>query len=92
MTINPAYIIVDPQRAACVLRKEAVEQVAAASGEVTLDFCSVGRIDAETVAALEELAAAAEQRSVGVVLRGVNTDVYRVLKQLRLTQRFVFQT
>src|SRR5205807_1078780 len=92
MTINRAHIVVDPRRAAAVLRKEAAEQVAAASGEVALDFSAVARIDGETVAALEELAALAEQRSVALVLGAVKPDVYRVLKQLGLTRNFVFET
>jgi hypothetical protein len=32
----------------------------------------------------------ADERSVKVVLRAVNMDVYRVLKLLKLTERFAF--
>jgi hypothetical protein len=36
------------------------------------------------------LAGLADERSVKVVLRSVNVDIYRVLKQLKLTERFTF--
>jgi len=51
-------------------------------GEV-VDFSDVERIDASGVQALERLA---DQ----TVLRGVNTNVYKVLKLLKLTPRFRF--
>ena len=40
----------------------------------------------------KSLAGPAEARSVKVVLRGVNVDIYRVLKQLRLAHRFGYLT
>ena len=49
-------------------------------GEVTLDFSSVRRIDPGALRAMEELARMADEKDVKVVLRGVNVDVYKVLK------------
>ena len=72
--------------------QEAIEKVKSGESEVILDFSSVRRIDTNMVGALEELAGLASGKSVKVVLRAVNTDVYRVLKQLKLTQRFTFVT
>ena len=72
--------------------QEAIAKVNSGQSEVILDFSSVRRIDTNTVGALEELARLADGKSVKVVLRAVNTDVYRVLKQLKLTQRFTFVT
>jgi anti-anti-sigma regulatory factor len=72
--------------------QEAVEKVKSAEGDVVLDFSSVRRIDSSVVTALEELAGMAEGRSVKVVLRAVNVDVYKVLKLLKLSQRFAFLT
>jgi anti-anti-sigma regulatory factor len=63
-----------------------------AEGEAVLDFSSVLRIDANAVRALEELAGLADDRSVKVVLRAVNMDIYMVLKLLRLAERFSFVT
>jgi anti-anti-sigma regulatory factor len=72
--------------------QEAIEKVNRGESEVILDFSSVPRIDSHGVGALEELAGLADGKSVKVVLRAVNTDIYRVLKQLKLTRRFTFVT
>ena len=72
--------------------QEAVEKVNRGESEVILDFSSILRIDTNEVGALEELAGLADARSAKVVLRAVNLDIYRVLKQLKLTQRFTFVT
>jgi anti-anti-sigma regulatory factor len=70
--------------------QEAIEKVKSGESEVILDFSSVLRVDADVVGAMEELAGLADGKSVKVVLRAVNTDVYRVFKLLKLTQRFTF--
>jgi anti-anti-sigma regulatory factor len=72
--------------------QQAIEKVKSGQSEVVLDFSSVLRIDANVVGAMEELAGLADGKSVKVVLRAVNTDVYRVLKQLKLTRQFTFVT
>lgn len=92
MTTNAHWIKVDAERAVHTLQQEAVEKVNAAEGELLLDFSGVHRIDSSVVKALEELAGLADERSVRVVLRAVNMDIYRVLKLLKLTSRFSFQT
>ena len=95
MTTSPLCIKVDPERVVQSLRQEAVETVNnatgnGAEGEVVLDFSSVLRIDTHVLGAMEELAGLADGRSVKVALRGVNMDIYKVLKVLKLTQRFSF--
>ena len=70
--------------------QDAVEKVNGGEQEVMLDFSDVARIDGNVVRALEELADVADERSVKVMLRGVNVDIYRVLKQLKLAERFTF--
>jgi anti-anti-sigma regulatory factor len=92
MTTNARWITVDPERVVNVLQHDAVERVESGEREVTLDFSSVLRIDGNAVGALEELARLADARSAAIVLRAVSVDIYRVLKQLRLTQRFRFLT
>jgi anti-anti-sigma regulatory factor len=72
--------------------QEAAEKVNRGESEVVLDFSSVLRIDADVVGAMEKLAGLADGKPVKVVLRAVNTDVYRVLKLLKLTRRFTFVT
>ena len=39
---------------------------------------------------MAELASIAEDKSIKVVLRGVNVEIYRVLKLLKLASRFSF--
>lgn len=70
--------------------REAGNKLESADGEVTLDFSSVRRIDASVVRAMEELADRAKEKDVKVALRGVNVDVYKVLKLVKLAPRFSF--
>jgi anti-anti-sigma regulatory factor len=72
--------------------QEAVDKLNSGEKDVILDFSSVPRIDGNAVRAIEDLAGLADEKSVKVVLRAVNVDVYRVLKLLKLTQRFTFLT
>jgi anti-anti-sigma factor len=70
--------------------QEAVSSLDSAQGEAVLDFRSVRRIDSAALRALEDFVRAADDKNVKVVLRGVNIDVYKVLKLVKLTQRFSF--
>src|SRR6516165_5583517 len=80
MTTNAAFV------------QDAVEKVNRGEQQVTVDFSDVARIDGNAVRALEELADLTDEKSVRVMLRAVNVDIYRVLKQLKLAQRFSFLT
>jgi anti-anti-sigma regulatory factor len=90
MTDNAEWIEIDPERVLQTLDREAVDKVSSAPGEVVLDFSSVLRIDTNAVRALERLAGLAEGKSVRIVLRAINVDIYKVLKLLKLTGRFAF--
>ena len=70
--------------------QDATEKLDAADGELVLDFASVRRIDPNAIRAMESFASAAEGKSVKVVLRSVNVDVYKVLKLVKLARRFCF--
>ena len=48
------------------------------------------RIDPNALTEMEELASLADEKGVKVVLRGVNVDIYEVLKLMKLTSRFSF--
>jgi len=63
--------------------QDALGKLDNAKGELVLDFSSVRRIDSSEVRALENLAKAAEEKSVKVALSGVNVDVYKVLKLVK---------
>ena len=67
-------------------------QLDGAGGEVVVDFSGVQRIDPSTLKTLDKLADAAHERAAKVVLGGVNVDVYKVLKLMKLERRFSFQT
>jgi len=89
MAMAAMLMTIDEKRMAVALR-EAREKLDVAEGEVVLDFSSVRRLDASALRALEELAQIAQEKGVKVVLRGVNVDVYKVLKLVKLTAQFFF--
>ena len=71
---------------------QALQQALDGAGDsLVLDLSSVTRVDASAMRALEKLAEEAATKSIEVGLRGVNVDVYKVLKLARLTRRFSFK-
>jgi anti-anti-sigma regulatory factor len=89
MTVDAVWLKIDPERVAQTLQ-EAVEKMDGAGCEMVLDFSSVRRLDPGAVAALARLAGLADGKAVKVALCGVNIDVYRVLKLVKLAPRFSF--
>ncbi len=71
--------------------EDAVHSLDSGLSELILDFSSVRRIDACALKKMEQLATVADEKRVKVVLRGVNIDIYRVLKLMHLAQRFTLQ-
>jgi len=70
--------------------QEAGKKLDRVEGEVVLDFSSVCRIDPSALRALEQFVGIADDKGVKVVLRGLNVDVYKVLKLVNLAERFSF--
>ncbi len=91
MTTNTVWIQVDPGNMQG-FRDAAAERLTREDGEVVLDFSAVKRIDTNGVRTLEDLAGLADEQSVRLVLCAVNMDIYRVLKLLKLAQRFTIRT
>ncbi|GEM_PF-1015804 len=89
MAMTAVFLNVDEARIVPTLR-EAGEKLDGTEREVTLDLSSVLRIDGSALRAMEELASIAEGKNVKVNLRGVNVEVYKVLKLVKLTRRFSF--
>lgn len=87
MTTIDLWVEIDGNRVAQALH-EAGEKLDSAGGDIYLDFSAVRRVDPSALQAMEELAAVADVKSVKVVLRGVNVDVYKVFKLARLAPRF----
>lgn len=87
--MNAVFLNIDEKRIVPDLQ-EAGKKLDGTEGEVVLDLSSVRRIDSNALAAIEELARTADEKSVKVALRGVNVYVYKVLKLVKLTNRFSF--
>lgn len=70
--------------------QQAADKLDSAEGELVLDFSSVARVDANALKTLEQLAGLAQQKGVKLALRGINVEIYKVLKLIKLTSRFAF--
>ncbi|MBZ5566306.1 MAG: STAS domain-containing protein [Acidobacteriia bacterium] len=86
-----AECLVDAERVGPALQ-EARDKLDGAGGELLLDFSAVRRLDVSALQAMEWLAVAADDKAVKVCLRGVNVEIYRVLKLVKLAPRFSFLT
>ncbi len=91
MTVTAMMSKVDGERVAATL-DEIRGKLDDRGGGLVLDFSAVRRLDAAGVAALEKLATAAEAHDATIALRGVNVEVYKVLKLVKLAPRFEFLT
>ena len=91
MTRNAEWLEIEGERVVQTLQT-ARETLDGAQGDVVLDFSSVRRINPSGLRAMEKLAGIADDKVVKVVLRGVNVDIYKVLKLVKLTSRFSFVT
>ena len=91
MTVIPVGLEFDGESVAHALQ-EAREKLDSSDGGLCLDFSSVRRIDPSALREMEELAGMADDKAVKIVLRGVNVDIYKVLKLMKLAPRFSFLT
>jgi anti-anti-sigma regulatory factor len=89
MTTNTEWLEIDAERVLQGLQA-ARETLDSAHSDVVVDFSAVRRIDSHALRAMEKLAGLADGKAVKVVLRGVNVDIYKVLKLVKLTSRFSF--
>ena len=89
MTTNAKCLEIDGERVVASLQA-ASEALDSVKGDVVLDFSCVSRIDPSAVRAMEKFAGIADGKAIKIVLRGVNVDLYRVLKLVKLTSRFSF--
>ncbi len=89
MTTNAVWLEIDGTCVAPALRA-ALKKVDSTEGEMILDFSSVHRVDPAALRVMEELAGAADNNAVKVVLRGVTFGIYKALKLAKLAPRFSF--
>jgi ABC-type transporter Mla MlaB component len=88
MTMTTMFLEIQSESIAeCLI--DARNQLNGAS-ETILDFSAVQRIDSQTLRALEELLDLADDKSTKIALQGVNVDIYKVLKLVRLAPRLSF--
>jgi anti-anti-sigma regulatory factor len=90
MPIDAVCLKIENESVAPALR-DAAEKLGGADTELILDFSSVQRIQPSALSAMEQLARTAAEKGAKVILRGVNVDVYKVLKLTRLAARFSFE-
>ncbi|HKD86028.1 MAG TPA: STAS domain-containing protein [Terriglobales bacterium] len=88
-TVTPFSFVVDGERVTEGLLAVA-KNLEGAGPEALLDFFFVQDIDQGGLRALEDLASAAEEKRIKVILRGVNVEIYKVMKLSRLTERYTF--
>jgi len=76
----------------CVVSRlnEAMESLGDSDSELILDFSSVRRVDPSALRAMDKLVSLADDKDVKIGLRGVNVDIYKVLKLVKLASRFSF--
>lgn len=89
MATIAVFLTVDEQHAGSALQ-QAAGRIERESGELVLDFSMVRRIDASALRALGQFANAADEKAVKVVLRGVDVNLYKTLKLVKLARRFSF--
>jgi len=87
MGTTPVVVNINEQRLVLAL-EQAAKQLDDGASDITVDFTSVRRMDASHVRRMEDLAHS--EKGVKIVLRGVNVDVYKALKLLKLTNHFLF--
>ena len=82
-------LTIEPKRVDAAL-EEARAMLKKADGGMVLDFTAVPRLAAADIRALEELASVAGEKGVRIVLRGAGSNLYKVLKLMKLSSRFGF--
>ncbi len=86
MSANALFLTIEEEQIVPILQQASVS-IDGAQGDAVLDFSSVHRINSDALRALEDFARVAEEKAVNVVFRGVNVDIYKVLKLVKLTHR-----
>jgi anti-anti-sigma regulatory factor len=89
MTMIPVGLDFDAESVAHAF-EEAREKLGSTEGDLCLDFSSVRRIDPNALREMEALVGIADDKRVKIVLRGVNVEIYKVLKLMKLARRFSF--
>jgi anti-anti-sigma regulatory factor len=88
-TVKSSSFVIDGEHVAQQLN-EICGKLATEGPEVLLDFFLAQTLDPAGIQALEELACAAGIENAKIVLRGMNIEMYKVLKLAGLSDNFTF--
>ena len=89
VTVKASSFVIDEEHLTQQVN-EIREKLPTEGPEVLLDFFLAQSLDPAGIQALEQLAWAADLESAKIVLRGVNVEMYKVLKLAGLSDRFSF--
>ena len=89
METNAAFLSIDEGNLTSAF-ETAGETLEGEPGQFGVDLSCVRRIDSVGLNAIQDFAHRADEKKVKVVLRGVNANVYKMLKLARLTRHFLF--
>ncbi len=92
MTTKSVCLRLTPESLLQCLETEARALLQTAESELALDLSAIPRIDVRAANALEELAGLASQKTIRIMLRNVNIDVYKSMTLLGLVRRFTFMS
>jgi len=70
--------------------QEARMKLKGGGGETILDFSAIQRIDPQALRLMEELVDLAREKAVSIALHGVNVDIYKMLKLVKLAPKLSF--
>jgi anti-anti-sigma regulatory factor len=89
METNTAFLSIDEGNLISAFEK-AAKTLDGEPQQLGVDLSCVPRIDSAGLNAIQDFAHRADEKKVKVVLRGVNVNVYKMLKLARLTRHFTF--
>jgi anti-anti-sigma regulatory factor len=89
METNTAFLSIEENNLISAFEK-ARQAMDGEAQQLGVDLSCVHRIDSAGLNAIQDLAHRADEKKVKVVLRGVNVNVYKMLKLARLTRHFSF--
>ena len=88
-TLKTSNFVIDGEHVAQQLN-DIREKLATEGPEVLLDFFLAQALDPADIRALDELATSASAESTKLFVRGINIEMYKVLKLAGLTEKFEF--
>jgi len=89
METNTAFLSIDEGNLTSAFER-AGKTLDGENRQLSVDLSCVRRVDSAGLNAIQDFAHRADEKKVKVVFRGVNVNVYKMLKMARLTRHFLF--